>query len=218
MCLHNMVNFSPLTAEIICWLWGTPANFNGLRVLAWLLHRSLSGGQPNFAWCLDVSWAGTLYVRFWGLLPPKGILPYAIFTLGPSLVFSYIGGITALQSSSGWQPNFAALSRGCHLYSAGRPSRWASAHIPVLSVVQWLLLDFKFISTNNCFFPTMTTTSPQNLTRHTASTQYKRSTTFRVRRYVLIAKKNPRTNCKSNQWCTTSGHPLPFPQVTSGSM
>ena len=27
------------------------------------------------------------------------------------------------------QPNFAALNRGRHLYSAGRPSRWALAHI-----------------------------------------------------------------------------------------
>ena len=27
------------------------------------------------------------------------------------------------------RPNFAALNRGCHLYSAGRPSRWALAHI-----------------------------------------------------------------------------------------
>jgi len=32
-------------------------------------------------------------------------------------------------SSSGCQPNFAALNRGRHLYSAGRPSRWALAHI-----------------------------------------------------------------------------------------
>jgi len=31
--------------------------------------------------------------------------------------------------SSGRQPNFAALNRGRHLYSAGRPSRWALAHI-----------------------------------------------------------------------------------------
>jgi len=30
--------------------------------------------------------------------------------------------------SSGRQPNFAALNRGCHLYSAGRPSRWTLAH------------------------------------------------------------------------------------------
>ena len=32
-------------------------------------------------------------------------------------------------SSSGYQPNFAALNRGRHLYSAGQPSRWALAHI-----------------------------------------------------------------------------------------
>ena len=31
----------------------------------------------------------------------------------------------------GRQPNFAALNRGRHLYSAGRPSRWALAHILV---------------------------------------------------------------------------------------
>ena len=35
----------------------------------------------------------------------------------------------ARQSSSGRQPNFAALNRGRHLCLAGRPSRWALAHI-----------------------------------------------------------------------------------------
>jgi len=36
-----MVNFGPLAAEI-CWrVWGTPANFNGFRVLAALLHGTL---------------------------------------------------------------------------------------------------------------------------------------------------------------------------------
>ena len=38
-CPHNMVNFSPLAAEINWWVWGTPANFNVFRVLASLLHR-----------------------------------------------------------------------------------------------------------------------------------------------------------------------------------
>jgi len=37
-CLHNMVNFGPLTAEIGPVVWGTPANFNGFRVFAALLH------------------------------------------------------------------------------------------------------------------------------------------------------------------------------------
>jgi len=35
---HNMVNFGPLAAEIDPVVWGTPANFNGFRVLAALLH------------------------------------------------------------------------------------------------------------------------------------------------------------------------------------
>ena len=39
------------------------------------------------------------------------------------------GFITARHSSIGRQPNFAALNRGRHLYSARRPSRWALAHI-----------------------------------------------------------------------------------------
>jgi len=68
-----MVNFGPLAAEIVWLVWGTPANFNGFRVLAELLH--------------------------------------------------------GMQSSSGRQPNFAALNRGRHLCSAGRPSRWVLAHI-----------------------------------------------------------------------------------------
>jgi len=44
---------------------------------------------------------------------------------------SRLGSVTAWHSSIGRQPNFAALSTGRHLYSAGRPSRWASAHILV---------------------------------------------------------------------------------------
>jgi len=33
-----MVNFGPLAAEIDPVVWGTPANFNGFRVLAALMH------------------------------------------------------------------------------------------------------------------------------------------------------------------------------------
>jgi len=42
---------------------------------------------------------------------------------------SRLGSVTARHSSSGRQPKFAALNRGRHLYSAGRPSRWTLAHI-----------------------------------------------------------------------------------------
>ena len=41
-CTHNMVNFSLLAAEIGPVVWGTPANFNGFRVLASLLQRRRS--------------------------------------------------------------------------------------------------------------------------------------------------------------------------------
>jgi len=37
-CPHNMVNFGLITAEIDPVVWGIPANFNGFRVLAALMH------------------------------------------------------------------------------------------------------------------------------------------------------------------------------------
>ena len=81
-----MLNFSPLESEIVSVAWGTPANFNGFCLLgfitAWML---LSGGQPNFAQCLAVSWAGTLYIHFPGLLPrvaiTLGIGPHSSFDI-----------------------------------------------------------------------------------------------------------------------------------------
>ena len=86
-CLHNMVNFGLLTAEIDPVVWGTPANFN----------------------------------RFWQRY--------------------------CTASSSGRQPNFAALNRGRHLCSPGRPSRWALAHILVCfsffslsCMIKWIIV------------------------------------------------------------------------------
>ena len=38
-----MVNFGLIAAEIVSLVWGTPANFNGFRVLAALLHGTLVG-------------------------------------------------------------------------------------------------------------------------------------------------------------------------------
>jgi len=43
-CPRNMVNFGPLAAEIGLLVWGTPANFNGFRILAALLHGTLIVG------------------------------------------------------------------------------------------------------------------------------------------------------------------------------
>jgi len=53
---HNMVNFGPLAADIVSLVWGTPANFNGFRLLAALLH-----GTPAKLW--DVEQRVPLYIR-----------------------------------------------------------------------------------------------------------------------------------------------------------
>jgi len=86
---------------------GHPSKFQrvSLRRLGFVFitaTTSLSGGQRNFARCLAFSWAGTLYVHFWGHL-----MPGAKFTLSPSLAF-YIGSVTARHSGSRRQASFAA--------------------------------------------------------------------------------------------------------------
>ena len=54
---------------------------------------------------------------------------------------SRLGSVTARHSSSGHQPNFAALNRGRHLYSAGRLSHLALAHILVFLCAYLQLLE-----------------------------------------------------------------------------
>ena len=86
-CLYNKMNLGSLAAEIISLVWGTPANFNGFRVLSALLH-------------------GTLLV-----------------------------GVSQT----------VALNRGRHLHLAGRPSRWALAHISSYHyyAIAWHILVFR---------------------------------------------------------------------------
>jgi len=52
-CPHSMVNFGPLTAKIGSGVWGTPANFNGLPVLATLLHGSQVATVSQTLRCLN---------------------------------------------------------------------------------------------------------------------------------------------------------------------
>jgi len=56
-CPYNMVNFGPLAAEIVSLVWGTPANFNGLRALAALLHSqtaALNRGRHLYSSATEV--------------------------------------------------------------------------------------------------------------------------------------------------------------------
>ena len=128
---------------------GHPGKFQRASNLGFVIApTSLNGSQPQFARCLAVSWAGALHIHFWGLLASNGILAGATFTFRPSLEFrSYICSVTARHSNSRPQPNFAATSRGRNLYSAGRPSRSALAHILIIyfCYVFYVLTLFKLL-------------------------------------------------------------------------
>ena len=81
--------------------------------------------------------------------------PYSMVNFGPLMAkidwrfwgtpsysstgISRLGSVTAQHPSIRLQPNFAAFNRGRHLYSAGRPSRWAMAHIIVISFFLFFL-------------------------------------------------------------------------------
>jgi len=108
---------------------------------SWLRYCSDVAQRKPTKLCtmFGVSGAARLFMHFRRLLPRNGILPGAKFTLcPPSLALYYIGSVTARHSTSGRELNFAALSTRRHLYSTGRPSRWALAHILVLSVFFYL--------------------------------------------------------------------------------
>ena len=137
-CFHNMANFGPLRADIVSGVCDTPSKFQQVSRLGFVTAAtSFTGGQPNFARCLAVSglvWY-TIYT-FCGLLPPDGILLRAKFTCVLLYCQRYC---TALQQRASaklcgmvQQMELRNFRRGRHLYSTGRPSRWASAHILVL--------------------------------------------------------------------------------------
>jgi len=100
-CPHNVANFGPLTAEIGSGIWDIPANFNGFRALASycsdVAHRRPTKLCTIFRRLLG--WYTTY--TFLGTLAPKRNLPAAIFTLRPSLAFSYTSSVTARTPAAG---------------------------------------------------------------------------------------------------------------------
>jgi len=132
-----MANVGPLTAEIDSGVWGrNPANFNGFSVLPSLLQRCLSTevnqilhdvspspGLVHYKYIFGGSGPLTEFcsVQFQVLRSPiLAALMHDTSAAGSAKLCGVVQGME-LQKSR----------RGCHLYSAGRPSRWASAHIVV---------------------------------------------------------------------------------------
>jgi len=115
-CSHNMVNFDPLAANIFSLVWGTPANFNGFRVLVSLLQRrrwTEANKTLRNVWP-SVRLVHYIYTFGGSCLVTKFCQVQHLF-LCLSLALSYFGSVTARHSSSDRQPNFAALNRGRHL-------------------------------------------------------------------------------------------------------
>ena len=143
ICPQNILNFSLLTAEI-CWrVWGTPANFNGFRVLASLLQRRRSTEANQ---TLRDVWPFPGLVRYVYILgavaPWRNFARCKIHFTSKSCVLLYWQRYcTALQQRA--LAKLCGMVRGMelrnfrwgrHLYSAGRPSRWASAYFLVAQV------------------------------------------------------------------------------------
>jgi len=99
-CPRNMGHVGPLTAELrSVYQFGALQQISTVSCLGFVTAvTSLNGSQPNFARCLAVSWAGTLYIHFRRLLPHNRILPGTKFNLRPSLALSHMRGVQKVRS------------------------------------------------------------------------------------------------------------------------
>jgi len=87
-CAYNMVNIGPLMPEI-CWrVWGTPAHFNGFRVLAALLHGTQVVGVNQTA-ALNIG--RHLYSAG---QPPRWALAHILVNITASSLFVIIFQVT----------------------------------------------------------------------------------------------------------------------------
>jgi len=149
-CLHIMVNFGPLTAKIGRSVWGIPANFNGFRIFASLLQwrRSLEAKQTLHDVWPSPGLVHYLYI-FGALGPWWSFARFKIHFVSMSCVLLYWQHYCMAVE----QPEICGMlqgmklrnfHRGLHLYSAGRPSCLASAHIlvPVLDYWKQILIFF----------------------------------------------------------------------------
>ena len=142
-CLHNMANFGPLAAEMGSGVWGTPANFKRVSRLAFVTARCspeanqtlrdvwLSPGLVHYIYIFGGSWPD----RIW----PGANSLFAQVLRWPISVTS-LHGTPAADVSQTLQRRIQGMElrnfrRGHHLCSAGRPSRWASAHILVVIII-----------------------------------------------------------------------------------
>jgi len=146
-----MVNFGPLAAEIVSGVWGTRATFNGLHAARCKYRtqksreESPSGHHRTTLSCYIFATKAHVDNRKKNLLSSNisSTCPHNMVNFGPlaAEIVSLVRGTPA--NFTGFRvfaallhgtlvvgvSQTAALNRVRHLYSAGRPSRWALAHI-----------------------------------------------------------------------------------------
>jgi len=129
-----MVDFGPLTAEIGSLVCGTPANFNGFCVLASLLQwrRSAEANQTlHYVWP-SPRLVHCIYI-FRALARWRNFSRCKIHFTSNSCVLLYWQSYCTALHQRAWANLCGVVQgielrnfrRGCHLCSAGRPSRWA---------------------------------------------------------------------------------------------
>ena len=143
-CPQNMANFGPLTAEIGTRVCGTPAYFNGFRILASLLqrHRSPEANQTLHNVWLSLGLVHYVYI-FGAVAPWQNFALCKIrFTSKSCVLIYWQHYCTALQQRASAElcgmvqgMELQNCHRGRHLDSAGRPSHWTSVHILVIIVI-----------------------------------------------------------------------------------
>ena len=139
-----MANFGPLTAEISLGVWGTPANLNGFRVLL-CYCSNVAHWRPTKRCTMFVHLLGWCIIyTFWGAFASwQNFARCKLHFASKSCVLLYWQCYcTALQQRVSVKlcgmvqgMELQNFCRQRHLYLAGRPSRWASAHILVLLVM-----------------------------------------------------------------------------------
>jgi len=135
-----------------------PSKFQRVSRLGFVTApTSPNGSQPNCARCLAVSWAATLSMHFWGLLPPNGTVPgqtsLCVQVLRAPILAALLHGTRAVGVSQ-------TLWRGIFSWQGGHPVRNWVVELSSFNLsfrfrpkpAQPLSLSFRFLAVKEFIF------------------------------------------------------------------
>jgi len=160
-CPHNMANFGPLTAEIGSGVWDTPPQIltgfvSWLHYCSDVVHRRSTKLCTMLGHLLDCY---TIYTFSGALAPWRNFATCKIYFASKSCILYWQHYYTALQQHRA-SAKLCGVVQGMelqkfhkrrHLYSVGRPSRWALAHILVFSSFWWIMMWLSCLPCCYCY-------------------------------------------------------------------